>query len=405
MKSKKKELVSYNKSVMHDVVIISTNDLGRSFRLLFHAKNIASIPESHVYLIGPDFHSIPKEIENSPNITHKYLFPFRLRPDYFNLLFFPFRLFIILFQVMLLCFSLPSIDFVICSSECLLLDILCANVIRFFKKSKLILDVSPFKNMNSKSIIKSIKQRIDNSKPKNADICIAPTRSLQIILDLQKVKSYIVRDFPGHQFTPHPELKEEICMIFNVTIDYLLIALPLIDSHNHEHLKIITNITKYLDSNGIKSILVIFCQDHENTIMNQMKKNSFKNSNINQNENRKVPNVKYVPINSTEYPKILSSCDFGIILDGSSYGLDLTSTLLQMMACGVPPIVSLKGCVREIIFEGKTGFLFSNQDELFTILSKIIIKKEVDLSHISKKLTSESLFEDSIPWKDILNFE
>ena len=211
---------------MPNALIFNFGDIGNNFRLLQHAKSFLSIPESHVYLIGSDDHSLPREIEYAPNLTFIPIFIFEPN-SFLSLFFFPIRFILSITQLFFITISLPTIDFIFCSTENFLIDVICCYIMRIIKNSKLIIDVSPFKWMNSKHFYQFILKIIETNQFKVADLCIVSTQAMQIILRVRKIKSILIRDFPGTFFTSQTESKKKLREHLEISVDSLLIKVKI----------------------------------------------------------------------------------------------------------------------------------------------------------------------------------
>ena len=90
---------------MPSILIFSAEDIGSNYRILRHAKSVATLPNSKVQILGPDISSLPKELEKLPNIDHHYIYLWEF-PYFLDYLFFPIKILILLFQILI--FSLKS---------------------------------------------------------------------------------------------------------------------------------------------------------------------------------------------------------------------------------------------------------------------------------------------------------
>lgn len=357
---------------MPNALIFYYGDIGYNFRLLLHAKSFCTLSESHVYLIGSDDHSLPKEIENTPNLSFMPIILFNPFP-YLSFFFFPLRFILSLFQIFFICFSITSIDFIFCSTDNLLIDVICCNIASKFFNAKLIVDVSPFKWMNSNRLYKFILKIVETNQIKLADLIIVSTQAMQIILKVRKINSILIRDFPGTLFSSNKEIKRKE----NSQSNQFLISVPLNKSYkdNQQFSSYIEAAEKLLNDNHIKTKFLIF---------GSLKNQSFYNFSLKRNEAESVRNDNYVeyqffPINSYQYSSLMQISDLAIIFEGSKYGLDLTSEIIQVASVNKPVIVYKYGCVLELFRNSKSAFFFENKDEFIKLFIKIFIQKEIDL--------------------------
>lgn len=384
---------------MPNALIFNYGDIGYSFRLLQHAKSFSSIPESHVYIVGCDDHSLPRDIENAPNITFMPIFIFRPFP-YLSFFLFPIRIILSIIQIFFISISITSIDFIFSSTENLLINIICCYIICIFKKSKLIIDISPFKWMNPKRFYQIFFKLIETNQFKVADLCIVSTQAMQIILKVRKIKSILIRDFPGNFFTQKNESKNKIRKNIKISENSLLITIPLNKEYKDEHyfLNYLEDAGQLLNRNEIKTTFCIF-GSFKNNFFNEFSKklNNFSDKKL------KFVEFRFYPINSYQYSSIVRASDFGIVFEGSKFGLDITSELNQIAACDLPIIVYKYGCVCELFRESNFAFFFTNKEEFIEIFQKNFIQKKVDFDN--QKICTSKQFNWTEVWNNtILKF-
>lgn len=378
---------------MPNALIFHFGDIGNNFRLLQHAKSFLMIPESHVYLVGSDEHTIPREIEYAPNLTFIPIFIFQTY-SFFSFILFPIRLIFSIIQIFLISISISSIDFIFCSTENFLTDVICCYFISLIKKSKLIIDISPFKWMNPKRLYQFIFKLIETNQFKVADFFIVSTQAMQVILKFRKIKSVLIRDFPGTFFASNKELKNDVSEKVENSEKSLSIAVPINKSYKDEHnlMNYIEYAAKFLNENEIKAIFYVF-GSLKNSFFNALS-NNLSNSEV----KMKFIEFRFYPINSYNYSSIMKSSDFGIILEGSKYGLDLTTEIIQIAACNLPVIVYKYGCVCEIFRESNSAFFFENKEEFIKIFQRIFIQKELSLHN--QKICTSNQFNWTESWNN-----
>lgn len=350
-----------------NVVIITTQDLGKSFRLLNHAKSFAAQPDTHVYLIGSDKNSLPKDIENSPNITHKYMAQFPNVSPTISPLLFPIRFLFYLVSYLLYSYLLPKIDIIVSSTAPLPYDPIFAAFLKRIKKCQLVFDISPYVYSRTSTQI-SLLRRFEGRIPRMADIKIAPTRAIQVVLQTQKINSFLIRDPPGTLFKPAPELRNNVNEYLSISSNSWLIgvAFPL---HNERQLQLISSIATSLDRYDEKIVFAVFCNGKsQNSLEKKFEGNKCRNIEF-----------KFIPMNTDAYCHILSTCDFGIVFSGSQYGLDISPELNEMLSCNIPSITFQFGCVRELLKDNITGFVLKDEEQLYPLLKKICVDKEINI--------------------------
>ena len=386
---------------MPSCLIFTTDDIGTNYRLLRHAKSFSELPESHVLIFAPDFSSLPKEIENSPNITHRFLFSLNFS-YYFKILLFPVKFFFYFFQCIYLYYlyafekSIPHFDYII-SPSFPILDNIYAKILAKIFRSQLIIDVSLFRWANIQKS-NEIMMFLEKQVLYKADYLTCSTRSIQVILQLRKLKSFIIHDPPGKLFHPNDklEIKNEIYSFLGITnlkTKNLLVAIPL-PFYDNQYIRIVKSLCGKINAffkneKGTRIIFVVFgspkVQDDVESNLRDM------------NDNSNCISMHFIPVNTDSYAHIMGCCDFSILLSGSRYGLDYSPELTELIASCVPVIVGKSGCVSEIIVNGKNGFIFNTEEELYEITKNIIIHSE-HLCEMKKLMNQESFSWDE-EWK------
>ncbi|OHT02891.1 hypothetical protein TRFO_06946 [Tritrichomonas foetus] len=415
---------------MPSLLIFTCTDIGQNYRLLRHAKSFATLPNSHVEILAPDITSLPKEIENSPNIIHHYLFAFH-SDSFFDQFLFPLRFVLYAIQIFHLFFTskTQTFDFVI-SCSWPLIDPIMAKLLAFLFKSKLIIDISLFRFTNiAKS--SSLMRYIEKNVTKKADYRICSTRAMQVVLQLRNVSSTIIHDPPGSMFKPYLNIRNEVFSYLNTQKEFLVSApMPYYD---FQQMQILTNLCRNLNEKGGSAAVVIFGSpkaqaeierqiNGANEILSNSDNNKnkpFKNRHQKPNENHQKSDTKniesdlndqksdktnkgvtlhFAPANTDAYAHILGCSDVAVLLCGTRHGLDISPELTEAVSCGVPVVVGRCGCVSEAFREGEGGLVFGSADELSSLMSKIIVEKEINLSKMRDAL-KKSKFDWKSEWK------
>jgi glycosyltransferase involved in cell wall biosynthesis len=106
---------------------------------------------------------------------------------------------------------------------------------------------------------------------------------------------------------------------------------------------------------------------------------------------------------------LLSECDIGIMpLPDTEFTRGKCGLkLIQYMACGLPVVASPVGVNREIVEEGKNGYLASSGDEWFAKLDKLIrdpaLRRVLGKAGRAKVVAGYTLEHGFFKWQEILN--
>ena len=350
------------------ILVLSIDDLGKSYRLLRHIKSFASQPDSYVYAVGPLMSVLPREIEELANVKIHDMIRFSDPNSYIWFILYPIYVITLLFQIFIILAKVGKIDYLLIQSQPLYLSYICGFLIRKIKKCKLIVDVKPFRSVLQPNQQKKIE--FETNLPELADLIIVPSRSMQGFLQLKGLKSYIIRDNPGTMFKPSLELRENIYNMLNISSDYGLIGVPFPNS-DERNLGELLGIIKKTDSFGANIAFIIFGGGkNQKEIESKLK-------------NLDTKKVKFfiLPLLADIYPQIMGACDLGISLFGAKEILDLSPELVEMEWCCVPIATRLYGCVREVVSD-ETGFFFKTEQELLDIIKKVFVDKSVDINEM-----------------------
>jgi beta-1,4-mannosyltransferase len=78
-------------------------------------------------------------------------------------------------------------------------------------------------------------------------------------------------------------------------------------------------------------------------------------------------------LSHADYPRLLSICDLGISMHTSTSGLDLPMKVVDMYGAGIPVIAMKFKCLSELVQDGSNGYVFSNSQELYSVLKTIFM--------------------------------
>lgn len=390
---------------MSSLLIFSTCDIGKNYRLLRHAKSFSSLNNSNVTIFAPDISTLPKDIEKSNNINFTYLYIWHL-PYFLDFILLPIQYFFIQFQCFAFFYkSSISYDFII-STPWPFLDPIFSFFLSFLFKAKLIFDISLFKYTDKKKSV--LIRKMEKKVNRMADFIICSTKASQVLLKLLNLSSAIIHDPPGSQFYSEKVVKREIFSFLDISERFLIAVL--MPTYDVEYLNLILDDCAKLDKQSVKAAFIIFgnpkTQKEIQSIINQNSE-LLQNRNNSNNDlpiklNLRYSSLHFIPINTDAYANVLSCCDLGILLNGSRYGFDFSPELTELVACGIPTVVGKGGCMSEVIEDGKNGFIFSSKTQLYEILSNILVEKKVNLNLMKESMKSRSSNWDE-EWKDFFD--
>jgi glycosyltransferase involved in cell wall biosynthesis len=346
---------------MSRLVIFTTGDLGRSFRLLRHTKSFASRELSHVTLIGTDMTSLPKEIESAPNIDHILFHQFSIPLPFFYVLA-PLYCLFILAQFLFIIIRVPAFDFLLIATSNGFIDQIFGILCRAIRHCKLIFDVSCYQWARSPDARAGFCHSIEKALPMFANFRIVSTRSMQVVLELRHLKSFLLYDPPGTQFRLNQSMRPSACELLSVGPDPLLIAIP-IPQLNGDKVRQLISVARTIDGIATRGIVfVVFGGGKlQSSFENQLKEQTFKNV-----------TCRVFAMNTDVYSQILSCADLGIVFEGSRFGLDVAKEVVEMVASGLPLLAFRWGCVAEYVIDEKSGFFFKDEAGLIELLKLVI---------------------------------
>jgi len=345
--------------------------------MLKHGYSYSKLEESHVYLVGIFRNSIPKIIEDSPNVSIYELVPFFNYPKYYSILLYPLMMLFYLIQIISVTYKIRKARFVFASTNKIFMHFICSYLLKFLKKAKFVFDISVPKSVPTKNVKNYASNYYGSYLLNLCDIRICSTRSMQGFFKLKKLDSHVIRDTTGPLFCRSIENRSKIESLLGIesNIPVIVIPFPFLDE---EMVQSMINICVSIDSIGIKLALIIFGGGKsQKSLETKFKKLEFKHI-----------QCRILPLLSEAYPIVLSACDFGIILSGSRLILDISQELIEFNWSCVPSAVFLNGCVKEIIKENETGFLYSNTESLIKIMREVFVEKKHNLDLMSQEISS-----------------
>jgi glycosyltransferase involved in cell wall biosynthesis len=346
---------------MSRLVIFTAGDLGRSFRLLRHAKSFASRELSHVTLIGTDMTSLPKEIDSAPNIDHILFHQFSIPLPFFYV-FAPIYYLFILLQFLVVIVPLPTFDYLLIATSNGFIDQIFGILGRIVRRCKLIFDVGSYQWARSPDPRAGFFHSLEKTLPKFANFRIVSTRSMQVVLELRRLQSSLLYDPPGTQFRPNQSIRPSACELLSVGAGSLLVAIP-VPQLNGDKVRQLISVARTIDGIATKQIVfVVFGGGKvQSSFENELKEQRFRNI-----------VYRVFALNTDVYSQILSCADLGIVFEGSRFGLDVAKEVVEMVASGLPLLAFRWGCVAEYVIDEKSGFFFKDEAGLVELLKLVI---------------------------------
>jgi glycosyltransferase involved in cell wall biosynthesis len=362
---------------MPSVAVFSISDIGGNFRLLKHAKSFSRQSLSQVFLIGPDGTSLPKDLECAANVRVQYLSRF-VFPFPFNWILGPFSFLALLVQSLYIFLRLPHVDLLLASTGDFQNSII-AIILSGVKRCKLAFDIVPFTAVQILDPASFCAQRFEHFFSRIGHIRIVSTRSMQIIMEMRHVSSFLIRDVPGTLFRPQHGRKSEIARFLGVDSNCVIISIPLPD-FRADQIDVLAGIARQLDRYlPVKTVWVVFGNSKgRKSLETQLKEVTFTNVLF-----------KDFGMYTDAYSQIMGASDFGICFVGSHHGLDVSSELVAMATCQLPVLVFKYGCVAEYVKDGETGFYFNDESSLLELLKQILIERSIDLEKIRQNCAGQ----------------
>ena len=332
---------------MPNIALISFSDIGKSQRLLNHARVLCKLEDIHVYIIGYDISRIPMDITNASNITVIFLSQFRFDSiPVFNILLFPLLILLSTLQLIGTFLSLPKLDFILLSLNHLLFDSLPLIITSKIKKEKIILDLDSFILSNDQKE-NNILKKTENFVFSFFDLIILSTKSKKMILSFRGFDSYVVPTIP-------PRYGQILNRVFNETDPIVGIITADFEEHNFSLIKTLIQQTEETR----KTVhFHLFCTNRSYQILSDFFKDL----------TTKYVSVSYYNVSSISYFNDLQRCFIGIAPQKGT-ALDIPHSVIEMIGAGVPVITEKFGCISEIIKDRENGFLYENEKEIIKIL-------------------------------------
>ncbi|XP_069124573.1 chitobiosyldiphosphodolichol beta-mannosyltransferase-like [Argopecten irradians] len=104
-------------------------------------------------------------------------------------------------------------------------------------------------------------------------------------------------------------------------------------------------------------------------------------------------------LEAEDYPVLLGSADLGVCLHKSSSGLDLPMKVVDMFGCGLPVCAVQYPCLSELVKPGHSGLIFKNSQELCTQLQELLEAFPDDQKTLKKMRSNLKSFQ-AIRWHD-----
>lgn len=358
-----------------NILIFSVSDLGRNFRLIRHAECLTKLGND-VKICGFDLTGIPRRVLKNRKIQVVIF------PPWFNI----FKNSGVFFDPILALWygilaigilaRFGKIDYLFYSLDPIIAQSLSIFILKMGLKKggKSILDIPEWKYTQWKGFLHQAEKFFS----KKADIIIVANRAIQVVLQIQHIKTYLIRDEAGTLFhfeennkNFHESQKEFIAEMYNIPKGYYYISIPLQNATQQ-----IIDKTFYLMESFTESKIafLIFANGKtQQSLIQNLNKITLKNA-----------IARFISVNTDAYALAIRSSDLGILYKASINGFDISSEVYQYFSCHVPIAAFEFGCIRELVKEGETGFIFKTDEQLWNIIISIFIKKEIDMNSMKK---------------------
>ncbi|OWF46487.1 Chitobiosyldiphosphodolichol beta-mannosyltransferase [Mizuhopecten yessoensis] len=104
-------------------------------------------------------------------------------------------------------------------------------------------------------------------------------------------------------------------------------------------------------------------------------------------------------LEAEDYPVLLGSADLGVCLHMSSSGLDLPMKVVDMFGCGLPVCAVHYPCLSELVKHGHSGLIFKSSQELCNQLQELLESFPDDQKTLKKMRCNLKSFQ-AIRWHD-----
>lgn len=363
---------------MPEYVVVVLGDLGRSPRMQNHAVCLSKLPNSRVHLVGYNESPLFAELQNNDKIVIHPIKPFWNLPRYLFPVYAPLKILWLLFQLMLLIFTLPSFELVLAQNPPTIPTLPFCWLLRLIKGKRFVID---WHNLGW-SILKCNKSKgwrvlkfLEYITGRWSDGNITVTNALQAHLRENRIESAVVYDKPSDLFKPTRGSRSKFAKKLEIEESSIWIMSSTSWTPDEE-VEMILRASDILDkelSAAKKTITFIISGKGPNkrAFESEVKGRNYINIDF------RFPFLPY-----EEYAELLGSCDAGVSLHYSSSGFDLPMKGLDMIGAGLPLLSVRYSCIDELVKEGENGLLFKDAEELANVIRACFIEKSLDIEKI-----------------------
>lgn len=359
-----------------------------------HCVCLANIPTmEEVHVIGYTESPLFKELADASNVKVHRIRPFINLPRVLFPLYAPLKILWLLFQLLVLLFTLPKFDLILAQNPPSMPTVPFCWLLNLFKGKRFVIDwhnlgYSLLKVHKTPKIVTKIAEILEFFFGRMANGHITVTKALKQFLHEKGIESAVVYDRPSELFTPSRAKRTEFAK--KLDIDPSDIWLMTSTSWTpDEEIEMLLRAADKLDSKLTQGLSIIITGKGpmRRWFESEVKSRQFSNITFYFQFFEKYE----------EYAEFLGCCDIGVSLHVSSSGIDLPMKGLDMIGAGLPLLSVSYQCIDELVDDGVNGLLFRDSDELAEVLTKLIITKDVSL----EKLREGSIESSKQKWNDV----
>jgi beta-1,4-mannosyltransferase len=351
-----------------------------------HAVCLSKLPDSRVHLVGYNQTPLFASLQNADNVVIHAIKPFYDVPRFLFPLYAPIKILYLFFQLLMLIFTLPRFELVLCQNPPTIPTIPFCWLLCLFKGKRFVIDWHnlgwSILKCNNKTFGWRILKPIEYITGRWSTGNLAVTKALQEHLAEQRIKSVVVYDKPSDLFKPTRESREKFAKQLGIdekstwvisstswtpdeAVEMILDASDKLDKEISER--------KAKGENKDTSVTFILTGKGPNRRAFEAEVQGRNYANI---------EFRFEFLSYEDYAELLGACDAGVSLHYSSSGFDLPMKGLDMIGAGLPLLSIRYSCIDELVQEGKNGLLFDDAAGLATVIRQCFIDKEIDIEKI-----------------------